>query len=111
MQPHNPSRCPRYGCMAGVRPVLRLLGDSRGGSWMLSNRYRIAFFLVAAVAGCGTDGTPATAPEPDPRPAVLLKDIVIPRLPSPYYHFAYDPTGRMTNASFASDLTSYTLSY
>jgi hypothetical protein len=78
---------------------------------MLSNRYRIVFCLVAAVAGCGTDSAPATAPQPDPLPAVLLEDIVVPRLPSPYYHFAYDPTGRMTNASFASGLTSYTLSY
>ena len=78
---------------------------------MLSNRYRIAFFLVAAVAGCGTDSTTATAPQPDPLPAVLLEDIVVPRLPSPYYHFVYDPTGRMTNASFASGLTNYTLSY
>ena len=42
---------------------------------------------------------------------VLLKDIVASSLPSPYYHFEYDATGRMTFASFASELTRYDLSY
>src|SRR5690242_1975596 len=78
---------------------------------MFSKRYILASLVVAAVSGCGADRAPATAPQPDPLPVVLLKDIVIPQLPSPYYHFAYDATGRMTNASFASDLTMYTLSY
>ena len=77
---------------------------------MFSKRYILAF-LVAVVSGCSTDSQPVTAPQPDPRPVVLLKDIIIPRLPSPYYHFAYDATGRMTNASFASDFTMYALSY
>ena len=74
-------------------------------------RRRFAFLLVAALWGCGSDSAPVAAPLPDPHPVALLKDIVIPNLPSPYYHFAYDPTGRMTNASFASDFTMYTLSY
>lgn len=80
---------------------------------MFSSRSRIAVLLFAAVlSGCGSDSAPATAPpQPDPHPTVLLEDIVIPRLPAPYYHFAYDATGRMTNASFASDFTMYTLSY
>jgi len=78
---------------------------------MLNSRYKIAFLLVAAALGCSGDGAPISEPLPDPHPAVLLKDVVIPSLPSPYYHFAYDATGRMTNASFASDFTMYTLSY
>ena len=78
---------------------------------MFSNRYRISVLLVAALWGCGADRAPATAPQSDPHPVALLKDIVIPQLPAPYYHFAYDATGRMTNASFASDFTMYTLSY
>lgn len=80
---------------------------------MFSKRYILAILFMAAVSGCSTDSTPVTAPQPqpDPRPLVLLKDIVIPRLPSPYYHFAYDATGRISNVSFASDLTMYTLSY
>ena len=78
---------------------------------MFGKRYIIASLVVAAVSGCGSDRAPATAPQPDPTPVALLKDIVIPQLPSPYYHFAYDATGRMTNASFASDFTMYILSY
>src|SRR5689334_1711186 len=78
---------------------------------MFSNRYRIALLFVAAALGCSSDSAPTTAPIPDPLPVTLLKDIVIPSLPSPYYHFAYDATGRMTNASFASGFTMYTLSY
>jgi hypothetical protein len=82
---------------------------------MFSKRYIVAFILAGAALACGSDGTPSTAPQPqpqpDPHPLVLLKDIVIPLLPSPYYHFAYDPTGRIASASFASGLTMYTLSY
>jgi hypothetical protein len=44
-------------------------------------------------------------------PAVLLKDIVIPNLPSPYYHFEYDMTGKVSFVSFASDFTRYNVVY
>jgi len=52
-----------------------------------------------------------TGPTPPPPPAVLLKDIVIPNLPSPYYHFEYNTTGTISFASFASDLTRYDFVY
>jgi len=42
---------------------------------------------------------------------VLLKDIVEARLPSPYYHFQYDETGKVSFASFASDLSRYHVIY
>jgi YD repeat-containing protein len=42
---------------------------------------------------------------------VLLKDIVIPNLPSPYYHFKYDASGRIDSVSFASELTRYAVQY
>jgi hypothetical protein len=42
---------------------------------------------------------------------VFLKDVVIPSLPSPYYHFEYDATGRVLGASFASGLRNYNLTY
>jgi hypothetical protein len=41
----------------------------------------------------------------------LLKDIVIPNLPSPYYHFEYDGSGRVLGASFASGARNYSLTY
>jgi hypothetical protein len=50
-------------------------------------------------------------PAPAPKLAVLLKDIVIPNLPAPYYHFEYTATGQFAFASFASDLTRYDFIY
>ena len=72
--------------------------------------------LVALTAGCGPDAAPTAAPPPPPPPppppvVTGLKDIVLSNLPSPYYHFEYDTTGRLTFASFASDFTRYDLLY
>jgi hypothetical protein len=70
--------------------------------------------LVLALVGassCSRDGGSSTAPQDPPLPTALLKDIVIASLPAPFYHFEYDATGRMTFASFASELTRYDLSY
>lgn len=75
--------------------------------------------VTLAVFGCGRDTmatAPTTTPPPPPPPPppaanVFLKDIVIPLLPSPYYHFEYDTTGRVTAVSFASGLTMYDVTY
>ena len=74
--------------------------------------------LMALLLGCGES---LTSPGDSggggggggqvPPPAVLLRDIVIPHLPSPYYHFEYDATGRVTTASFASGFTMYQVIY
>jgi hypothetical protein len=61
-----------------------------------------------ALAACGADR--ATAPVAHPTP-VLLRDIVIPTLPSPLYHFEYDSTGRPSEVSFASGFTRYNIEY
>ena len=77
-------------------------------------RYRTSLLsiLVAAVSACnGEPGTTAPTPPPPPEPAVLLRDIVISNLPSPYYHFEYDAAGRVVTASFASGLTDYEVVY
>src|SRR3954467_4082430 len=80
-------------------------------------RFRHAGLLIlaAALAACnGESGTTApTAPTPpDPTPSpVLLRDIVLSNLPSPYYHFEYDAAGRVVAASFASGLTNYEVAY
>ena len=54
----------------------------------------------------GGDHTP-----PPPPPSVLLKDIVESHLPSPYYHFEYDASGKVSFVSFASDFTRYNVIY
>lgn len=72
-------------------------------------------FLSAFVISCkkenGGGDPPPPPPEDPPAPTVLLKEIVIPNLPSPYYHFEYDVTGRANFVSFASDFTRYNLVY
>jgi hypothetical protein len=75
--------------------------------------HSVAMLLVAAAIACGgsTDAPTAPTPDPTPLPGVRLKDIVIPRLPSPYYHFTYDATGRVDSVSFASELTRYQVAY
>jgi hypothetical protein len=81
---------------------------------MRSNKTRnllTALVATAVLSSCSSDVS-VTAPPPPPPPAtVLLKDIVIPNLPSPYYHFVYDGDGKVSQVSFASDLTTYDVSY
>ena len=70
------------------------------------------FLILAALFACnGESGTTApTVPDPTPSP-VLLRDVVVSNLPSPFYHFEYDATGRIKFASYASGLTRYDLTY
>jgi hypothetical protein len=75
------------------------------------HRYSVVL-LVAAAASCGDYRAPTAPPLPaPPPPAVQLKDIEIATLPSPFYHFEYDATGRVSVASFASGLTQYDVHY
>jgi hypothetical protein len=53
-------------------------------------------------------GTPAEEP---PVAAVFLKDIVIENLPSPYYHFEYNATGKINRVSFAASFLDYNVEY
>lgn len=76
--------------------------------------------LALLLAGCsdstttdpGNPGGPGNPPPPPPPPAsVRLRDIVIPNLPAPYYHFVYNSAGRIDSASFASGFTMYQVLY
>jgi hypothetical protein len=66
-------------------------------------------FTIAAVLACGDAGEPEDGGPPPA--AVLLKDVVISHLPSPYYHFEYEPGGQITRVSFASDFLIYDVLY
>jgi hypothetical protein len=70
----------------------------------------VFFATISAVAlsSCGEERVTAPLPRATP---VLLQDIVIPNLPSPYYHFEYDSAGRTRQASFASGFTMYNVTY
>ncbi len=68
---------------------------------------------VAAILACGDSEGPAggSGGGGGGPAAVLLKDIVVTSLPSPYYHFEYEAGGRITRVSFASDLRTYDVGY
>jgi len=99
----------------GVRP-------RRGKAWPVVGyfyvysgmRLRPSGFLILAAAlfACnGESGTTAPAPPAPPPAAVLLRDVVVSNLPSPFYHFEYDAAGRIKFASYASELTRYDVTY
>src|SRR5678815_925792 len=54
---------------------------------------------------------PVSVETPSPVAAVLLKDVVLSNLPSPYYHFEYDTKGKVAFVSFASDFNRYNVIY
>jgi hypothetical protein len=67
---------------------------------------------VAAVLACGDSQGPDGGPGGGGGgPVVPLEDIAVSSLPSPYYHFEYDPAGRIGRVSFASGFLSYDVLY
>jgi len=76
---------------------------------MKSIRLFLSVLFIAFISCKKQSGdNPPTSPPPQP---VLLKDIQIPHLPSPYYHFEYDPQGKAILASFASGYYIYHITY
>lgn len=69
--------------------------------------------LGMLLAACRKDHTPPPAVPSTPPPArkVLLKDIVIPNLPSPYYHFEYNTDSLAGKVDFASGYSMYDVIY
>jgi hypothetical protein len=77
-------------------------------------RYKFLLFLLASTVllSCKKEKDAGSLPPPlPPASPVLLKEIVIPNLPSPYYHFEYNPSGKVVAASFASGLQIYNIQY
>jgi len=74
-------------------------------------RYNFLLLLIASaiVFSCrkekgAIDQPPVVQQQDPPAPTVFLKEIIIPNLPSPYYHFEYNAEGKTIVSSFASDL-------
>ena len=79
---------------------------------MRARRIRSLLITMIAVAGLSScSGEEKMTAPPPPPTSVLLKDIVIPNLPAPYYHFDYDARGILRSVSFASGLTAYDVTY
>ncbi|MDO6434464.1 hypothetical protein Q4E93_27885 [Flavitalea sp. BT771] len=76
-------------------------------------RYTEALRIVAFASlliSCRKDH-PNNPPPTDPVKKILLKDITIPHIPSPYYHFEYNPDSTVSKADFASGYTIYDVIY
>jgi hypothetical protein len=74
----------------------------------------ISAVLIVTAVSCKheqLDTAPVVIVTPPPPLPMLLKDIVIPNLPSPYYHFEYNPSGSLAFASFASDYFRFDVKY
>ena len=82
-------------------------------------RYRQALLsltFVVILISCKKERSPQTTDPPilPPNPSakhVLLKDITIPHLPSPYYHFEYNTDSLPSRVDFASGFSIYDIFY
>ena len=79
---------------------------------MRSSRLLGLTLTAAALVGCSDSPVP-TQPGGGGGgpPPVLLKDMIVANLPSPYYHFEYAPSGQITRVSFASQFLDYSVRY
>jgi hypothetical protein len=78
---------------------------------MRATRVRNLVITMIAVAGLSSCSDDTNVTAPPPAASVLLKDIVISSLPSPYYHFEYDGQGMASSVSFASAIWTYDVAY
>lgn len=76
----------------------------------MRSRYLLLFIAAATLFSCKKEN-PTTDPPPLPPPTVLIKDIIISHLPSPFYHFEYNEAGKVIFVSYASDLFMYDVTY
>lgn len=75
--------------------------------------YLLLLTMIIVLSSCKKENEPAAPPQPVPPviTAAFLKEITIPNLPSPYYHFEYNTSGKVSFASFASGLNQYDIVY
>jgi hypothetical protein len=77
--------------------------------------YRLILYAMALAiisVSCKKDGNSGSPSLPEkPNHKVLLKDIIIPHLPSPYYHFEYGPDSLINKTNFASGYFIYDVFY
>jgi hypothetical protein len=76
----------------------------------MRNRYILGLITLAMVLfSCERDKVPPVVPPP--AQPVLLKDIVVNNLPSPYYRFEYNSAGKVTRTTFSAGLMAYEVVY
>jgi len=74
--------------------------------------YGLLMMSFVVLLSCKKEHGPNPVQLPgSPDKHILLKDITIPNLPSPYYHFEYNNDSLVTKAEFASGSTTYNVLY
>ncbi|MEO6522370.1 MAG: hypothetical protein ABIN91_11870 [Mucilaginibacter sp.] len=73
----------------------------------------LLFLLVITITACRKQAEQPVLKSiiSSDKPVLKLKDMIVNRLPSPYYHFDYNDSGYITKAAFASGLSFYHLTY
>jgi len=77
----------------------------------MRNKYLFLIFAVLSFMSCKKDNVYNKPPTVNPPAAALLKDVQISNLPSPYYHFEYNSSGKIQTVGYASGLENYTVLY
>src|SRR5580765_3148075 len=98
-----------------IRPFTALfqhLNQPKTLSYMRYVHVLLTMSFTLLLFACRKEYTPDPV-EPPGAPAkhVLLKDITIPHLPSPYYHFEYNTDSLPTKVDFGSGFTIYDILY
>lgn len=75
--------------------------------------YRVLLLFTASMIffSCKKEKQTIDLPAPPPPSTVYIKDVLIDRLPSPFYHFEYNAAGKVSFISYASDFFRYDVSY
>ena len=73
--------------------------------------YLLPIMSVVLLFSCKKEHTQTPVNTPPVTKHILLKDITIPNLPSPYYHFEYGADSLVTKVNFGSDYTMYDVFY
>jgi hypothetical protein len=74
-------------------------------------KYILLSVIVIVLASCKKQNVDQVPPIPLHNKHILLKDITVPNLPAPYYHFEYNSDSLVTKANFASGFTNYDVLY
>lgn len=79
-------------------------------NYFMRLHYVLVILCFTVLLACKKEPAPKPV-EPAPAKHGLLKDITIPNLPSPYYHFEYNTDSLITKAGFSSGFTMHDVLY
>ena len=80
---------------------------------IMGRKFLLLVIIVTMLVSCKKEKEIIDLPSPPTvlSQTVLIKDVVLSHLPSPFYHFEYNATGKVTFVSYASDFFRYDVIY